>query len=279
MNIMLKLLQWLFGKDNGNKNDDRYDKVAIKDTLNLQPDQKDKRDFKVRTMLKAADLPKQTDLRAFDTEIKNQANLGACTGFAFGSAYETMRHVMSNNVKYNQGDEWNVSELFIYYNERDLMGTINRDTGAYMRDGCKALYKWGASLELFWPYVVSKFREKPGWMSYFAGRWTRIKGYYRCFNNNDIKLALSKGMPVVFGMQVYSNYFSYRGNVYKNKGGSYAGGHAQVLVGYDDAKNAFLVRNSWGKNWGERGYCWIDYNLFNQLSFDHWVIIPYGWKE
>ena len=280
--IFKKIKDFLWGKKSEVKYIEYFHEDIIKDTLIVKEDKKDDRDYHILQAIHIDEDPKmpvKVDLRKYDTPIKNQGHLGACTAFAFGSAYESLRNFMKNKVKYKQGNFWDVSELFIYYNERKLMGTIHKDSGAFLRDGCRALYKWGASLERFWPYKPFIFKTKPSWKAYFAGRWTRIQGYYRCHNLEEIKLSLSKGLPVIFGMQVYQNFYRYRQGIYNKIQGSYQGGHALKLVGYDDDKQCFIVRNSWSTAWGDKGYFYISYKLFEKITFSPWVIIPYGWKN
>lgn len=260
----------------------KFDNSFNKDDyiINIKVDKEDDRDYHILQALSVDEktvLPSKVDLRKYASPVKNQKNIGSCTSFAYGGSYELMRNEMAKGIYGN--DEWDVSELFIYYNERDLGGHINQDSGAYMRDGCRALYKWGAGLELFWPYITSKFKIKPSWQAYFAGRWTRIKGYYKCYNMDEVKLALSKGLPVNFGMTIYSNFYSYKSGIYNKISGNYVGGHALSCVGYDDEKQAFIVKNSWSEKWGDKGYIYVDYNLWNRITFSHWAIMPYGWED
>ena len=48
--------------------------------------------------------------------------------------------------------------------------------------------------------------------------------------------------------------------------------HSMVLVGYDDSKKAFNIMNSWGTEWRNNGYCWIEYDLFSRITNEIWVI-------
>jgi hypothetical protein len=56
-------------------------------------------------------------------------------------------------------------------------------------------------------------------------------------------------------MEVYDDFYSYRNGVYaRTSGASYEGGHAVLIVGYDDGDNCWICKNSWGTGWGENGY-------------------------
>ena len=59
------------------------------------------------------------------------------------------------------------------------------------------------------------------------------------------------------------------------KAGEYVlGGHAVALVGFDDVRQVFIVRNSWGEGWGDRGYFYMPYTVVqdNNLTYDFWII-------
>jgi C1A family cysteine protease len=96
-----------------------------------------------------------------------------------------------------------------------------------------------------------------------SGTKYTISGYSSATSNSAIKAAIDKGNPVDTGMYVYDDFFNYSGGVYKHVSGSYAGGHAVVICGYDDGKGAWYVKNSWGTGWGESGYFWIAYSDCN----------------
>jgi len=275
MSIILNLLNKIKSKSNSSKYlIKKFNKNDVKHVCNLQKDLTDERDYHVKSIVKLQELPKSVDLREYCNTIKQQGSLGCCSGFAFGAAFETMKNIQTKSL-----NEWDTSELYIYFYERKLMGTIEKDSGAYLRDGCKVLKDYGSSLEQYWPYDISKFKKAPSWTANLVGGITRIESYYRCWSLDDIKFALSQKMPVVFGMYVYRNYLEYNGGIYNKIDGYQAGGHAQLLVGFDDEQKYLIVRNSWGENWGDKGYCYLSYDMFNKLFMDAWVIIPFGYNN
>lgn len=115
------------------------------------PDKIDNRDYKYSISNNITS--NIIDLRSYCSPIENQGNLGSCTGQAIAGAIELL-----NNKGGKQND---ISRLYIYYYERELIGTINYDSGAYIRDGIKVTNKKGAPLEKFWPYNIRLFRNKP----------------------------------------------------------------------------------------------------------------------
>lgn len=79
----------------------------------------------------------------------------------------------------------------------------------------------------------------------------------------SIKAALQTG-PVPCGMDVYEDFYSYREGVYEHTTGAWVGGHAVIIVGWDDGQECWIVKNSWGTEWGEAGFFrikWADCNI------------------
>ena len=86
----------------------------------------------------------------------------------------------------------------------------------------------------------------------------KISGHHPAATSTDRKKALLDG-PVVAAMAVYQDFFHYKSGVYRHITGNLAGYHAVCVVGYDDAKACWIVKNSWGSNWGEHGFFNIRY--------------------
>lgn len=112
-----------------------------------------------------------------------------------------------------------------------------------------------------------------------------------------IKSFLKKNIPIPFGVTVDTAFLACPwpsgdkritrscpsdngfenasdGLVWRNFTGGSAGGHAMLIVGFDDGKRAFLVLNSWGTNWGNHGLMWIDYDLFSEYAHEAYRPIP-----
>ena len=83
----------------------------------------------------------------------------------------------------------------------------------------------------------------------------------KIFGGSDkkVKEALKHG-PLVTTLNVREDFLYYKGGVYKTKSHKKVGGHAVALVGFDDVKRAWLIKNSWGEDWGEKGFAWISYD-------------------
>jgi len=237
------------------------------------PDLPDHRDhlFFVRRPARVS-WPKSTDLRAMCSNVEDQGQLGSCTANALAGALEFLER--KDGVSFSD-----LSRLFIYYDERLVENTVNTDSGAMLRDGIKTLAKSGVCTESLWPYVISRFKTKPTPACYKEAAKHTITTYSRLNTLDDMRLCLAAGYPFVFGFTVYESFESQEvartGILPMPKPGeSTLGGHAVMAVGYDEAKKRFLIRNSWGPDWGIGGYFWMPYGYLDdrQLSDDLWTI-------
>jgi C1A family cysteine protease len=218
-------------------------------------------------------LPKKVDLRPKMPAVYDQGQLGSCTANAIGAAFEF------DQVKEGLKD-FVPSRLFIYYNERAMEGTIGTDSGAMIRDGMKSVAKVGVCPETIWPYDIPRFTEKPPKKAYDEAGKHQAVVYRRVLANlHQMQGCLAAGYPFVFGFSVYESFMSPQvartGEVpLPPRGEQLIGGHAVVAVGYDDAIQRFIVRNSWGQGWGIKGYCTMPYGYLTdpQLARDFWAI-------
>lgn len=224
-------------------------------------------------------LPVSVDLRKSMPPVYNQHNLGSCTANALAAAFEynmiCKREVEGGTIDH---EPFTPSRLFIYYNEREIDGTINIDAGAAIEDGVLSLKKQGVCKESDWPYVESKFADKPPADLYEFAQTARVVSYRKLLQNlRQLKEALSLGYPICFGMQIFKSFeTSQRGFVsLPSLGEECLGGHAVCIVGYDDTFRHFIVRNSWGVHWGDEGHFYLpyDYVLNVNLCSDFWVLL------
>jgi len=240
--------------------------------MGWKPDLPDHRDLMyVPDARRLKKLPKAKSLRAKMPPVYDQGQLGSCTANAIGAAVEFQQM--------RQGDPAvTPSRLFIYYEERAMEGTIAYDAGAYIRDGMKVVAKAGAPEETYWPYTISKFTKKPPQAAYDNGLLNQTLEYARVIRTAYyFKSFLAAGRPFVFGFTVYSSFYETGSDGLVPMPGpdeDVEGGHAVLCIGYDDETGLFEVRNSWGADWGNNGYCYFPYEylLDRGLSSDFWTI-------
>jgi C1A family cysteine protease len=238
--------------------------------LNYTKDKVDHRDY-LYTPPTLVRLQSSVDLRQYCTPVEDQGNIGSCTGHAITSAIEIILKRKNKAVE--------LSRLFVYYQERLLEGTTRVDAGAYLRDGIKACYTWGTPQEKLWAYNTRLFATQPPNAAYTEALTRKITRYERCTNFDAVKAALAAGNPVVVGFTVYSSFLSSTVTrtgkmTYPTSREQVLGGHAVCLVGYNDATQTFIAKNSWGISWGDRGYFYMPYQIIQnqQMSSDFWVL-------
>jgi len=225
-----------------------------------KPDIPDFRDFKFSAQLKSEkDLPESVDLRKDKMIIFNQETLGSCTSNAIAIAH------LFCQMKQEDDDLVIPSRLFIYYNTREIEGTIDVDAGAHLRDGIKSIAKHGVCDEMVWPYIIKDFAKKPTPDCYEEALNNQAIHYQRIpCDLNQMKTCLAEGFPFVFGFAVYTSFESAemaKTGILNMPGRdeTMKGGHAVIAVGYDDKEGRFLIQNSWGKDWGKNGYFTMPY--------------------
>lgn len=240
-----------------------------------KPDIPDIRDLKYRVAAPVA-LPPSVDLEDKMPAVYDQGQLGSCTANAIGAAvqFERMKQQCAN------AEADNPSRLFIYYNERDMENTINEDSGAQIRDGIKSVAKLGVCWEKEWPYEIRKFTIKPPHKCFEDALNNQAIQYARVEQTlTQMQQVLAQGHPIVMGFTVYDGFESEQ---VANTGAlqmptareRVIGGHAVLIVGYDNGSQRFKVRNSWGRDWGKRGYFTAPYEYYTNpdLADDFWVI-------
>jgi C1A family cysteine protease len=240
------------------------------------PDVPDQRDYvyMLPPHIKKTRLPASMDLRRGCPPIYDQGELGSCTANAIGAVMQFMQ-------KKQKRETFMPSRLGIYYLEREMEGTVDSDAGAMLRDGIKVVNKHGVWPETMQPYDIAKFRNPPAKKCLKEGQEHQAITYQR-MDHTDLPLLkgrLASGLPFVFGFAVYESFEGpdvARTGVLPmpKKKERMLGGHAVTAVGYNNAKRAFLVRNSWGADWGLKGHFWMPYRYATDpnLADDFWAI-------
>jgi len=217
---------------------------------------------------------KLVDLRSTCPAVYNQDKLGSCTANAIAAAYEY------DEIKQNEKDVFIPSRLFIYYNERKIEGSVDTDSGAEIRDGIKSISVDGVCTEDMWKYDITKFTECPTQECYDEAKNHKSIEYKRVVQSlEQLKQCLIEGFPFVFGFNVYSSFetkeVAETGDMPMPKEGEeLLGGHAVCAVGFDDNRRVFIVRNSWGDIWGDKGYFYMPYAFITNTSLcsDFWTV-------
>lgn len=211
-------------------------------------------------------LPSSVDLRPKDVPIYDQGEIGSCVG-----------NGTSGVVEFIQPSLGTPSRLFVYYNARIPEQDTDQDGGAQICDGVQGVVTYGVIPETEWPYTSNDVTVKPTPKCYADAKKDVVTSYFSLNDDQDIKQCLFAGFPVVFGMTVYESFES---DTTASTGivsmpadsEQQVGGHCMVIIGYDDTKQWWIVRNSWGTGWGDKGYCYIPYAYIDQFASDFWTV-------
>jgi len=219
-------------------------------------------------------LPPKVDLRQWMTPIEDQGDMNSCTANALAGAFEYM-------IKKAKNVHVDLSRLFIYYNTRikDIHHKVSTppltDEGSSVQSGIEILKEIGVCSESVWNYEKRIVNTKPTTESYSAAEKFKITAaFYVDVDLNEMKSCLAQGFPFVFSLQLFVTF----PKCGKSKGVIPApkvddkdrgehGNHAMLAVGYSDKSKAFIVRNSWGQDWGHNGYCYIPYEYMTNEAY------------
>lgn len=226
-----------------------------------------------------ATLPATTDLRSLFPPVYDQGQLGSCTANAACSLVEILSPTFLG------------SRMFLWYQTRVLENKAAQNAGVQLHDIITTLKTFGMPAEVDWPYVATQYAVLPP-PTVYALALQHLA--LQCDNiPNDVqqlKGALTVGLPWMTGIPIYTNMepnFAVHGgnlhNVFVKGTGIFPmpgatdtvhGYHAVCIVGYDDAKKWWIVRNSWGALSGDGGYYYIPYTYMalGETTSDNWVI-------
>lgn len=256
-------------------------------------------------------LPESVDLRDWFSPIRDQGRFPTCTAHAGMALMEYFQNRISGYL--DKSAKSGYSELswrFLYKVTRNLMENTS-EAGATIRDTLKAISLFGLPPKKYWG-DDRQFEAEPSAFCYAYAQNYQSSYYFRLDRSElqdnypdkaaelivtQIRIALASGFPSVFGLKepyVLNNYVkpeNTKREIQSHNIGS--GGHALVAVGYRDdlefphpefskqtLKGAFLIRNSWGPEWGDEGYGWLPYYYVEKgLATDWWSLLDAEWMD
>jgi len=223
-----------------------------------------------------AQLPPKVDLRPFMTSVEDQRQTNSCSANATAGAYEYL-------MKRHLGEaSYDVSRMFMYFNARAAAGEAITDDGAALSDVIQGLQQNGACSEETWPFAEENVNDEPDAQAFDEASEFLVEDVQQIPTELEAwKTSLAMGNPIIFGLKLFGSFDKQRKpglvpapSAAEAQRASH-GGHAMLCVGYSDADNVFVVRNSWGAGWGDKGYCYIPYSyvMNDDYNFgDSWTI-------
>lgn len=186
--------------------------------------------------------------------ILDQGNYGTCVANAFSF---TVSKQTNKNILLSRFYLYNICRSIDYC-------PLNKDDGTTIRTACRAIKSYGICKENIYPYFYSNFSLLPS-LTAFQNSKRFIKFTYLFINQDltSIKNSLvTYNSPIIFGLKIYSSFMSSTNGIIplpNTQIDPLLGGHCITLVGYNDTTQMFTCSNSWGTNWGSRGYCYLPY--------------------
>lgn len=229
----------------------------------------------------ADNLPTRHDLTEYFPPIQSQGQYGTCVSWAIG--YNTKTAISAMDRKLSPADlakpqnQFSPKDLFTSIPDAEKGDDCN---GTGFEPALEILQSRGIARMSTVPYTnlgnCSQSSMQSSWTQDAANNkisyWRRIDP-----SANSIKQNISKNIPVILGAKLADNFMSWNSDAVLTSNTSFDNVgmhayHAMAIVGYDDAKGpggAFRVVNSWGEDWGDRGYIWVDYKfLLNEFCMD-----------
>ena len=219
-------------------------------------------------------LPYQYSLKQFCPEIRNQGNSFSCVGWAVG--YGAMS--IHSAIEHNWTDQRKITEeahsaLFIY-NQIKAEGSCKR--GSKLSRAMEFVKNNGNCLANQFDQEIDNCGKQPSLSQKNEALKHAIPDYIRLFQKTDdakqrirkVKEMIASNTPVIIGLNTLKNFYQAKNATYwwPEQGNTTAmGGHALLVIGYDDECEAFQLMNSWGKNWGKDGFIWIKYKYFTRF--------------
>jgi hypothetical protein len=211
------------------------------------------------------------DMRERFAPIRNQGHQGSCSAFATTAVIEFLR-----------SDKQRYSPAFLYWNARVLCGDTAVDSGATMYQSIKAATEKGVCQELQMPYDPDTFTTAPSEAAIEDALNCKVLEAQTVNTDlNSIKSALCDGYPVIIAARIFDSFSETNCGFVPHPSAAEIAGkersdgnglHAMVICGFSDKERVFVVRNSWGTNFGENGYCYIPYSYATKYILQACII-------
>lgn len=229
-------------------------------------------------------LPASVDLRGFFSEIRDQGDIGSCASFAAAAMYESICNAGSGAGS----GKANLSEMFLFYHSNIVKGEPQGGSNYY--EQMQVLAEKGICEESLYPYTTDSFSTPPPSTAFSDAHKHRvvkacmipldttedsIEGVKE--NHRMLTSALAEGYGVGISLKIYRSFQEKGAYIHRPDESDIASGeeghHAMVLVGYSESDKCYIVRNSWGKGWGDKGYAYISSAYIDDPCYNSFACI------
>ncbi len=225
-------------------------------------DRFDERDYLMRAYLPLVKLPRKVDYTPKLSPIRDQGDEGTCVGFATACGMKEYQEMLDYEKLVL------LSPRFVYAECKKIDGMPDLE-GTSIRTAMKVLSEKGVCQEKLWPYSpYQKTKAKKGAPA--DAKKFRVKSYARILNLDELRSHLYSKGPCAIGVEVFRGFLETGLVPMPKKDERSFGGHAISPVGYDDSKELIKFKNSWSKNWGDKGYGFLPYSYVNRYMMDAW---------
>lgn len=230
-----------------------YDDVSEYCPINTLVSSYDDRDFDIHNFVSVKSIPSTFSLKNKLPPIRSQGMVGSCVAQTLASIKEYHEYI-------DVGYQHYMSPMFVY-NQR----SNKPNSGMYIRDALDICLKKGICPEKDFPYY-NRNTTIPQEIYDIALNYT-IKAYARIYTVEDVKKALISYGPCIITFKVFNHGTKMW---VKKPNDKLRGYHCMAIIGW--TKKAFIIRNSWGMWWGDKGYCYYPFNEFG-LHTEIWQVI------
>lgn len=211
------------------------------------------------------------DLRDRQPPVKDQGRRGTCVAFAATAGHEMLR-----------ADSEDLGEEFLHWAAKQRDGLPPATEGTTLVAAAEALAELGQPPERLWPYDDTRDQWVPGYQppdgTHSVAATRRLRGGHILEPTlTELRDALDQRLAVLLGVRLYATWYAPSPDAritLPTHGAVALGGHAVLLVGYDDGDSAtlghFIVRNSWGGDWGEGGCAYLPYAYVEAHGLQAW---------
>jgi C1A family cysteine protease len=203
--------------------------------------------------------------------VRDQGNRGTCLAFATTTTHEAAR------LRARGGEREDLSEELLYWACKQIDGDFQ--SGTRPESATRALRETGQPLSALWPYDRnrddSNSSYQPPAEAVVPSALRRATLIPVAIDLGELQETLRGGHVIILAMELWDAFYDADGGMIQapDRADLLGDGHAVTLVGFDEARGALRLRNSWGPlHWGDGGYAWLAADALPVICFGAWTV-------